>query len=460
MAVVVQEMIHSDVAGVTFTINPTNGDTKEVVTEASWGMGAIIVDGRVTPDRYVVRRADMGIVERRIANKNLMVKPELSPNEDTRLHEVPISARMQPALLDAQIVEVARHALDAESLFGVPQDIEWAYAKDRFFMLQSRPVTTMPELDEAPPAGRYVIFKPLVENFTEPLTPLTVDLLRVALPPDYTFIRGRIYADSDRQRRLFPFKVSDRQWVEYLYLAQRPDFSALPVDMLKLPLTLMAASAAYLVCGVFFARTAHLPDDFMEMFRKRCVHAISDQNVDASRALLMLSMPYGRFWAVGDMPLQVNFASARYFFWLMLVRLFVERWAPELSTDTTAILCAGSSGVKSTEMGRAISQLANEARSQPRVAEKLRTTAPASMLQTLAAEPQAQNFLKQLHGFLAEHGHRTPKEFDLSGLVGQKTPRWLSTWCAITCWWTKFPMPKAKLRNPGAHPCWDGCMTA
>ena len=419
MAVICQEQIRSDVSGVTFSVNPATGDTQEIVTEASWGMGAAIVDGRVTPDRYIVRRTDSNIVERRIADKKLMVPPDLSNNQRVRLRDVPTAKRRQPTLLDVQIAEVATRALEAETVFGTPQDIEWAYADGHFFMLQSRPVTTRTQADgEMPPPGRYVIFKPLIENFTEPLTPLTVDLLRAALPPDYTFIRGRIYGDLDRQRRLLPFKVSDQELGEYLYLAQRPDFSALPIDWLKLPLVLTAAALIYLLCGVFLTRTARLPDDFMAPFRDRCQRAIDDENLDASRALLTLGMPYGHFLAAGNMPMQVNLASGRYFFWLLLVRLLIERWCPDLPSDTTALLCAGSTGVKSTHMGHAIAQLAERARAQPRVAIILRETAPAAILPALQTEPQAQDFLAGLDGFLAEHGHRTAKEFELS------QPRW------------------------------------
>ena len=69
MAVLVQEMIPSDVSGVTFTANPVSGDTQEIVTDATWGMGAAIVDGRVSPDHFIVRRADFAFQRKRIANK-------------------------------------------------------------------------------------------------------------------------------------------------------------------------------------------------------------------------------------------------------------------------------------------------------------------------------------------------------------------------------------------------------
>ncbi len=66
MAVVVQQMVPAEVSGVAFTLNPVTGAADEIVVEASWGMGAGIVDGRVTPDRYVLRRGSYDVKERRI----------------------------------------------------------------------------------------------------------------------------------------------------------------------------------------------------------------------------------------------------------------------------------------------------------------------------------------------------------------------------------------------------------
>jgi len=82
MAVVVQEMILSEVSGVTFTANPVTGSRNEIVTESSWGMGAAIVDGRVTPDHYVMEREGFKLREKRIAEKRFMVPARL----DDALH--------------------------------------------------------------------------------------------------------------------------------------------------------------------------------------------------------------------------------------------------------------------------------------------------------------------------------------------------------------------------------------
>src|SRR5205085_5476747 len=88
MAVIVQEMIPSEISGVTFTANPVSGDRGEIIVESSWGMGAAIVDGRVTPDHYVVEREGLRVREQRIAEKRFMVSSHLAAGQQTRLEDV------------------------------------------------------------------------------------------------------------------------------------------------------------------------------------------------------------------------------------------------------------------------------------------------------------------------------------------------------------------------------------
>ena len=140
MAVVVQEMIPSQVSGVTFTANPVTGDSDEIVTEATWGMGAAIVDGRVSPDHFVVRRTDSYVLQKRVANKKLMVSSDM-PADQNRMVEVPFHGRQVSSLTDAMLNEVTHWGIKAEAHFGAPQDVEWAVYGEQYYMLQSRPIT-------------------------------------------------------------------------------------------------------------------------------------------------------------------------------------------------------------------------------------------------------------------------------------------------------------------------------
>jgi pyruvate,water dikinase len=139
-------------------------------------MGAAIVDGRVSPDQYIVHKKTNRLTSIRISDKKFMVPATISEGQKSRLIEVPATLRRKESLSDEQVEEISRLALKSEAHFGCAQDIEWSIAGDELFFLQSRPVTVMGAIEDDVPAGRYILFKPLVENFTDPLMPLTVDI--------------------------------------------------------------------------------------------------------------------------------------------------------------------------------------------------------------------------------------------------------------------------------------------
>ena len=160
MAVIVQRMIPSHVSGVMFTENPVSGNTRELVIESSWGMGASIVDGRVSPDRFVIDRDSGRIHERVIGDKRYLVPWDLQSADQQRMLEVSPERRRMVTLSDQEIGSLMRWGQAAETCFGKPQDIEWAIADGELFILQSRPITTTsagPDLSSI--KGKYVLFK-------------------------------------------------------------------------------------------------------------------------------------------------------------------------------------------------------------------------------------------------------------------------------------------------------------
>ena len=139
LAVVVQKMIASEVSGVLFTVNPVTGVRDEIVIEASWSLGEAVVSGQVDPDNFVVDTRAWRITERIIGSKSLAI----IPREGGGTVQVARDATQRQALPDAQIVELARLAQCVAEHFGLPQDVEWAWANQQFYILQSRPVTTL-----------------------------------------------------------------------------------------------------------------------------------------------------------------------------------------------------------------------------------------------------------------------------------------------------------------------------
>jgi pyruvate,water dikinase len=423
MAVLVQEMVHSDVSGVAFTADPVSGERGEIVIESSWGMGAAIVDGRVTPDRYVVGRDGLRLREQRIADKRFMVPSRLDQARTERLVEVPHAMRRRETLQADQVNAVASWSLRCEQRFGDPQDVEWSIADGRFYLLQSRPITTLgtPAPDGAV-EGKYVLFKPLAENFTEPLAPLSAELVLSAMPKAFgRLIHGRIYMDLAPVRAALPFRISDEDLAKALFLSGEAPASPVRLSLWKLPGAVAAALLFYLAFGVAFARTRGIPDDFMEDFRALCRRLDADPRFDPPKSLRRLFLP-SLFDSIGRMAIVVNLSSFRFVPWMTALRAMLRRWAPAVRPDATALLCSGAPGVLSAEMGRTIRSLARTARAQPAVADILTREEPEHALARLRQEPAAREFLARLEDFLSVHGHRAIREFELRSARWEENP--------------------------------------
>lgn len=154
IAVVVQKMVSSDRSGVMFTADPSNRD--EMIIEAAFGLGEVVVAGTVEPDTYRVDRETAGVREIRIGHKPLRITS--GADGDVR-ESVEGSAAWQRVLSDDEIHDVATVGLDIERHYGAPQDVEWAYVDDSFFIVQSRPITT--GVDEATAQGDGPILRGL-----------------------------------------------------------------------------------------------------------------------------------------------------------------------------------------------------------------------------------------------------------------------------------------------------------
>lgn len=136
LAVVVQELVDADAAGIMFTANPVTGDRGEIVVNASWGLGEAVVGGQVTPDTLVISAGDVKSVT--LGDKSVMT---VRTADGTREEPVPADLRARQVLDDAQAVRLARIGERIEQLYGTPMDVEWARSGGEFLIVQARPIT-------------------------------------------------------------------------------------------------------------------------------------------------------------------------------------------------------------------------------------------------------------------------------------------------------------------------------
>ncbi len=136
IAVVIQEMIPAKVSGITFTIHPL--DKKSLVIEVSYGIGNMIVSGKINPDYYTIDRKSLEIKEKKIRRKDKM-----STIKEGEIKVVEVEKRLaeKQVLSEDKIKEIAKTCLKVENLFNYPQDIEWCIADSRLWLLQSRAIT-------------------------------------------------------------------------------------------------------------------------------------------------------------------------------------------------------------------------------------------------------------------------------------------------------------------------------
>lgn len=180
MSVVVQAMVPSDIAGILFTANPATGDRSEIVVNSSFGLGEAVVGGRVTPDTFIIDRDSCEVKLTDIGPKALQIIP--SVDGGTQTIEVEHSLQGERSLSPVQCRELLATALKIEGLFdSVPQDIEWAIAKEQLYVLQSRPITNLPVQPievtwEVPSPAVYVSRRQIVENMPDPICPLFEEL--------------------------------------------------------------------------------------------------------------------------------------------------------------------------------------------------------------------------------------------------------------------------------------------
>jgi pyruvate,water dikinase len=135
MAVVVQRLIEADVAGVLFTRNPLDPDGRTMLVEASWGLGEVVVSGRVQPDRFVLERDSGQVREQQLGIKAIR---RTARGEE----HVPAEQQQRYCLDEEALIQLAALGRQVEAYYGAPRDVEWAWSEGKFYLLQARPITT------------------------------------------------------------------------------------------------------------------------------------------------------------------------------------------------------------------------------------------------------------------------------------------------------------------------------
>jgi pyruvate,water dikinase len=445
LAIVVQQMIEAEVAGVLFTADPLTGKRRRAVIDASPGLGEAVVSGMVNPDHFVVHTATGEILQRRLGDKRVAVRAAAGSGTE---RFAPAGNKEEACLKDGQVRALAELGARVEAHYGAPQDTEWAIDADgRIWLLQARPITSLFPLPESAPATDYdlrVYFSfSVAQGVYRPLTPMGLQAFRLVASTIATTLAARPPRDpyagpafvAEAAGRLFldvtPV-LRDKLWRRLLDLAMRnmeartaPILRRLTADPRlspaagrrwpvlrtllsllvrgRIPLRVAEALARPQAARDRAARVAARLRESDEMRRG----AGAGEHLDAVERLLLDGPP--------SVPLKV----IPVFIAGLAANALAGRLLGNLATDDErrAVL-RGLPHNPTTEMDLALWALAQEARSDPDSARVLRETPPEQLAEDYHGGGLPPKLRTGLENFLHAYGHRGVAEIDL-GL-----PRW------------------------------------
>jgi pyruvate,water dikinase len=192
MAVVVQQMVLPQAAGVLFTADPVTSSRKVASVEACFGLGQALVSGMVNADTFKVR--DGEVVARAVASKQRAI--HASPGGGTEELAIATARQDQPALTDAQVLRLVHLGGRIQAHFGHPQDIEWCLADGDFWIVQGRPITTLFPIPEAADRANHVyVSVGHAQMMTEAMRPLGVSVWQLTAMAPMHAAGGRLFVD-------------------------------------------------------------------------------------------------------------------------------------------------------------------------------------------------------------------------------------------------------------------------
>lgn len=417
MAVLVQEMIPAEAAGVVFTVDPVTGDSGRIVIEGTEGLGDRVVSGRVNPEHVVLEKPTLRVIE----------------------HQKP----GQHSCLDESLVQgLGKLAREVERLFGRPQDIEWATAGGRIFVLQARAVTVatrsrswedrqvwsnMNAGEVAPDVmtpATWTMIQLFINQIAASIFRLAgVDICRA---PIAGLVAGRVYLNVNTG--VATMKPFPRAWLRVSRLAEALGGAQVALarqDLLKIPdedlPDLGFRWSKYVLSWPRVIRDviAHSPGkgDAWTARLKAENDTWGQEDFKRMTKLELLQ----RFRALIDQGfrewdlLYLGTQAAV----LLVFQKACRDWLNDPELTLGYRLFSGLGGVPETEAAISLWRLAAQAHADPQIETILASTVTwAQVWPRLEAVEQGRNFLTAWGQFMVEHGHHCRGELELSN------PRW------------------------------------
>lgn len=439
LSVVVQPMIFPEVSGILFTADPVNGNRKTISIDASYGLGEALVSGIVTPDLYKV--IDGKIQSKKIGEKKIAIYG--NPAGGTIQQEISKEKAEKPALTDEQILTLAKWGKEIQEHFQCPQDIEWAMMDSQFYILQSRPITSLYPVPEVKDKSfLHVLFSfGHQQMMTDAMKPMGISIMKTFFP------FGKKGGDMETD---IMAEAGNRIYIDATYMLHM----SLPRKKLPLVLKNIDESIARAVSEVAnredFLRGVQnnkgvkktvirfvprvLWNLFLNYFIRDLTHVKEQtENYIASQLENLQSELSSLSGAARLRRMQERIAKdpVDYFLHLFLfaitgissyhmVRKLTEKWLGDSSKLTH--LGKSLSGNVTLEMGLALGDIGDVARKIPNVVSYLRNPNEKSFYKDLRQLEGGETFLESFYQFLNKYGMRCPGEIDLTQTRWSENP--------------------------------------
>ncbi|MGE7904747.1 phosphoenolpyruvate synthase [Peribacillus sp. NPDC094092] len=192
LSVIVQRMVFPQASGILFTADPITSNRKLLSIDASFGLGEALVSGLVSADCYKVQEDE--IIDKMIATKKLAIHGLKEGGTETR--QIDPEQQKTQTLTEQQILQLARTGRQIEAYFGCPQDIEWCLADDTFYIVQSRPITTLYPIPEANDQENHVyVSVGHQQMMTDAMKPLGLSFFLLTTNAPMRKAGGRLFVD-------------------------------------------------------------------------------------------------------------------------------------------------------------------------------------------------------------------------------------------------------------------------
>lgn len=192
LSVVIQKMVFPQVSGIMFTADPVSSNRKVISIDASFGLGEALVAGLVNADVYKIKNGE--IIDQKISNKKKAIYA--LQEGGIKEQEIDSAQQNQQALNDEQVLQLEKIGRKIEAHFGSPQDIEWCLADGTFYIVQSRPITTLFPIPPANDAENHVYLSVGHQQMmTDPLKPLGLSFWQMTTRAPMRIAGGRLFVD-------------------------------------------------------------------------------------------------------------------------------------------------------------------------------------------------------------------------------------------------------------------------